>query len=512
MAIIDNSFPLLSTLIGLPVLGAVIVLMCGDNTPARLYCAKAVALAVTLVSLLLCLPLFTHFDVTTSAMQFREHLTWIPAYKLYYDIGVDGISMPLVVLTAYTGLLVVIASFHMVKENLSQYLASFLIIQGMIIGIFCALDAILFYLFWEAVLIPMYLSVGIWGGGNRSYAAIKFFLYTFTGSVLLLAALIYLGIKADSFSILSFYPLKLNLTEQILIFIGFLLAFGIKVPLWPVHTWLPDAHTEAPTGGSVILAALMLKIGAYGFLRFSLPITPDASHTLAWLMIALSIIAIVYVGLVALAQTDMKQLIAYSSIAHMGFVTLGFFVIYSIVHATGHSNDAYIAVEGAMVQMISHGFSSGALFLGFGMLYDRMHTRDINSFGGVANVMPALAAFFLLFCLSNAGLPGTSGFVGEFMVLMGTIKANLWLAAAAGLTLIIAPTYTFGMYKRVFYGEVSNEHIASLTPIVSVERLLCVLLVIAILGLGLYPKPLLEVFHASTAHLIKLSMHSKLIG
>jgi len=510
MAITQTTLPLLSLLIWLPVLGAGAVLACGDASAQRITCARWIALTVTLVSLLLCIPLYTGFDVSRYAMQFREQLSWIPTYHLRYDIGVDGISLPLVILTAYTGLLVILAAWHSVKEKVTQYLAAFLIIQGMMMGIFCALDAILFYLFWEVVLIPMYLSIGIWGGKNRSYAAIKFFLYTFVGSVLLLVALLYLGIKAHNFSILSFYGLKLTLTEQILIFIGFLLAFAIKVPMWPVHTWLPDAHTEAPTGGSVILAALMLKIGAYGFLRFSLPITPDASHALAWLMVGLSLIAIVYVGLVALAQDDMKRLIAYSSIAHMGFVTLGCFIIYGIVSHTGNSQDAAIAVEGAMVQMISHGFGAGALFLGFGMLYDRLHTRLITDFSGVATVMPALAAFFFIFCLSNVALPGTSGFVGEFMVLAGTLKANIWLASVAALTVIISAAYTLWMYKRVFYGEIQRNDIRTLHDIKPVERLVCSLLVVAIFGLGLYPKPLLDVFHASTGHLLTLSLQSKL--
>lgn len=507
---IITNLPLLSLLIWLPVVGAGLVLACGDSHPWRESGARWIALIVVLLTVLLCVPLYSGFDTSTYVMQFREQWDWIPAYHLRYDIGVDGISMPLVVLTAYMGLVVILAAWRSIKENIAQYLAAFLIIQAMMTGIFCALDAILFYMFWEIALIPMYLSLGIWGGKARAYAATKFFLYTFLGSVLLLVVLLYLGLKAHDFSILSFYPLKLSFTEQIFIFIGFLLAFAIKVPMWPVHTWLPDAHTEAPTGGSIILAALMLKIGTYGFLRFNLPIVPDASAALAWLMIGLSLMAIVYVALVALAQTDMKRLIAYSSIAHMGFVTLGCFIIYAIVQKTGQPRDAFITVEGAMVQMISHGFGSGALFLGFGMLYDRMHTRRISDFGGIANVMPALSAFFLVFCLSNIGLPGTSGFVGEFMVLMGTIKASIWLAAAAGLTTILAAAYTLWMYKRVFYGEVTNEAVAALSPIVAIERLLCILLVVGILGLGLYPKPLLTVFHASTAHLVHVSLQSKL--
>ena len=505
-----TQLPLLSLLIWLPILGAVLVLVCGDKTPGRLVCARQIALGIALVSMALCIPLYIDFDTSSYAMQFREQLMWIPSYTMRYDVGVDGISMPLVTLTAFTGLLVIIAALRSIKTHVSQYLASFLVIQGAIIGVFCALDAILFYVFWEVVLIPMYLSIGIWGGKNKYYAAIKFFLYTFVGSALLLVALLYLGAKANSFDILRFYPLKLDFVEQILLFIGFVMAFAIKVPMWPVHTWLPDAHTEAPTGGSVILAALMLKMGTYGFLRFNLPITPDASHTLAWLMIALSLVAVVYVGVVALAQTDMKRLIAYSSVAHMGFVTLGCFIVYGIVEHTGSINDAYMSLEGAMVQMISHGFSSGALFLGFGMLYDRMHTRLISDFGGVANVMPAFSAFFMVFCLSNVGLPGTSGFVGEFMVVMGTLKANFWLAALAALTLIIAAAYTLYMYKRVFYGVTVSKSVAALQDIVPIERFICIILVAAIFWLGLYPKPLLNIFHASTGHLLTLSMQSKL--
>ena len=503
-----NHIPLLSLLIWVPVLGAIIVLMTGND--AHVNRARIIALIIAVITLLLCVPLYMGFDTNNSAMQFVERIPWIPSYGIYYDVGVDGISMPLVILTVYTTLLVVLSSWQTIHKKVAQYLAAFLLMQGMVIGVFCAVDSILFYLFWEAMLIPMYLSIGIWGSENRSYAAIKFFLYTFLGSALMLVALLYLGIKAQSFNILSFYPLKLTMTEQIWIFLAFLLAFAVKVPMWPVHTWLPDAHTEAPAGGSVVLAALMLKIGAYGFLRFSLPITPDASHSLAWLMIALSLVSIVYIGLIAIAQTDMKKLIAYSSVAHMGFVTLGCFMIYQIIMKTGNYADAYLGVEGAMVQMISHAFGAGAMFLGFGMLYERMHTRSIKDFGGIAHTMPVFAAFFMVFAMSNIGLPGTSGFVGEFMVLLSTFKANFWVTLLAASTLVIGAGYTLWMYKRVFFGPIANERVAALVDINKLDKFIFILLVIPTLLIGLYPQCLLNFFHASVGHLLTISMQSKL--
>lgn len=499
---------LLSLLIWIPVLGGVLVLAAGDEKHTER--ARVIALAITLVCVLLCIPLITQFDLNSDAWQFREHLTWIPTYKIYYDLGVDGISMPLIVLTTYTTLLVILGSWTTIKFKVSQYLAAFLIMQGMIIGVFASLDSILFYVFWEGMLIPMYLSIGIWGSENRSYAAIKFFLFTFLGSALMLIALLYLGLNAGSFFIPDFYPLALNRTEQVLIFLGFLLAFAVKIPMWPVHTWLPDAHTEAPAGGSVILAALMLKIGGYGFLRFSLPITPDASHMLDWLMIALSLVAIVYIGFIAIAQTDMKRLIAYSSVAHMGFVTLGCFMLYLIFARTGNVQEAYMSLEGAMVQMISHAFGAGAMFLGFGMLYQQYHTRKIKDFGGIVNTMPIFSTFFMIFAMSNVALPGTSGFVGEFMVILSAFKASFWVTFTCALTLIIGAAYTLWMYKRVFFGVVANEHVGNLVDVGWLEIIIFILLVIPIFFIGLYPKPLLNIFHTSIGQLLEWGLRSKL--
>ncbi len=503
-----ENFPLLTFLIWMPVLGGILVLATGGEKHAEQ--ARIIALTVSLICILFCIPLYTHFDLHTSGMQFSEHLIWIPTFKIHYDLGVDGISMPLIILTTYTTLLVILGSWKTIKYKVSQYLAAFLIMQGMIVGVFASLDSVLFYVFWEGMLIPMYLSIGIWGSENRSYAAIKFFLYTFLGSALMLVALLYLGLKAGSFYIPDFYPLKLNMSEQILLFLGFLLAFAVKIPMWPVHTWLPDAHTEAPAGGSVILAALMLKIGGYGFFRFSLPITPDASHALDGLMIALSLIAIVYIGFIAIAQTDMKRLIAYSSIAHMGFVTLGCFMLYLIFSRTGNVQDAYMSLEGSMVQMISHAFGAGALFLGFGMLYEQYHTRQIKNFGGIATTMPIFAAFYMVFAMSNVALPGTSGFVGEFLVILSAFKASFWITFTAALTLIIGASYTLWMYKRVFFGEVASEKIASLVDVNWLDRGIFVLLVIPIFLIGLYPKPLLNIFHSSIGHLLELGLATKL--
>jgi len=406
-------------------------------------------------------------------------------------------------------MIVILASWTMVHEKVAQYLAVFLVMQGMVVGVFAALDAILFYFFWEGMLIPMYLSIGVWGADNRSYAAIKFFLYTFLGSAVMLVALLYLGLKANTFYIPSFFTLDLTLHQQMYIFIAFLLSFAIKVPMWPVHTWLPDAHTEAPVGGSVVLAALMLKLGAYGFLRFSLPILPDACRYFDWLLIGLSLVAIVYIGFIAIAQTDMKKLIAYSSIAHMGFVTLGCFMVYVIIAHTGNAQDAYLSLEGAMVQMISHAFGSGALFLAFGVLYEQLHTREIRDFGGVAKSMPIFAAFFMLFAMSNVGLPGTSGFVGEFMILLSTFKASFWVTLAAASTLVIGAAYTLWMYKRVFFGPVANSSVATLKDINAIEFVMFLLLSIGVLWIGLYPEPLLNVLHASIGHVLEQTLKLK---
>lgn len=499
---------LLSILIWLPILGAAVVLATGgDEHPMR---ARVIALVTAVICLLLCIPLYLGYDSSTPAMQFQENLSWIPAYGIFYHLGVDGISVPLIILTNFTTILVIMAAWHAIRLRVAQYMAAFLVMQGMMVGTFAALDAILFYAFWEGMLIPMYLSIGIWGSSNRSYASIKFFLYTFFGSALLLIALIYLREKANSFGILDFYPVKLSMTEQVWIFMAFLLAFAVKLPMWPLHTWLPDAHTEAPAGGSVVLAALMLKLGGYGFLRFSLPITPDASHVLDKFMIVLSLIAIVYIGLVALAQTDMKKLIAYSSISHMGFVALGCFMVFLIIKNTGRTMDAYMSLEGAMVQMISHAFSSGAMFLGVGALSERLHTRQIKDFGGIASTMPFCAAFFMLFAMSNVGLPGTSGFVGEFMIILSSIQASFWITAFAATTLILGAAYTLYMYKRVFFGPVTNPRISELHDISLMEKIVFVLVGFVIIFLGVYPAPLLNMMHATVGNLLQLSLQTKL--
>jgi len=495
---------ILSTLIWLPIIGGLIVLAAGEKR------ARAISLVVAIVTFLLSIPLYTQFDTTTAAMQFTELHAWIPAFNINYQLGVDGISMPLIILTTFTTVLVVLSAWEVIKKKPEQYMAAFLIMEGIMVGVFCALDAILFYVFWEAMLIPMFLIIGVWGGPNRVYATVKFFLYTFLGSVLMLVALIYMGLKEDAFSILGFHSLPLSINEQIFIFLAFLLAFAVKVPMWPVHTWLPDAHVEAPTGGSVILAAIMLKIGGYGFLRFSLPITPDASSTLDWLIILMSLVAVVYIGFVALAQKDMKKLIAYSSIAHMGFATLGFFLVFSIIDNTGSWKEAALGMEGGMVQMISHGFISAAMFLCVGVLYDRMHSREISDYGGVVNTMPMFAAFMVLFAMANAGLPGTSGFVGEFMVILNSFKANFWIAFLAATTLILGAAYTLWMVKRVVYGEVANDNVAQLTDINSREFVILATLAVVVLFFGLYPAPLTEVMHESVHHLLQHVSVSKL--
>lgn len=503
-----SHFPLLSALIWLPVIGAIPVAML--SKPHQVNQARALAVIISLISLLFCIPLWMGFDTNTANMQFVESVRWIDTLKINYTLGVDGIAMPMVVLSCFTTLLVVMASWTMVKHKVAQYLAMFLITQGAIVGVFCAMDAMLFYFFWEAMLIPMYLSIGIWGMERRSYAAIKFFIYTFLGSAVLLIALLYLRIHTGTFDIIGYYHLHMGMSVQVLIFLAFLLAFAIKIPMWPVHTWLPDAHTEAPVGGSVVLAALMLKLGGYGFLRFSLPIVPDASHIMQWPMIILSLIAIVYIGFVAIAQTDMKKLIAYSSVAHMGFVTLGCFIVYLIIDQTGSQQDAYVALEGAMVQMISHAFGSGAMFLAFGILYQQMHTRLIKDFGGIARTMPIFAAFFMLFAMSNVGLPGTSGFVGEFMIILSSVKASFWVTFFAASTLVIGAAYTLWMYKRVFFGAVANDTVAGLQDVRGVDVLSFVLLAAAVLWIGLYPNALLNVLHASVNNLLTITTHSHL--
>lgn len=503
-----ESIPLLSTLIWLPIFGAIPVAMLGGEKHDNQ--ARVLALLIALISITLCIPLYITFNPTTAAMQFTEHLSWVTALKINYDIGVDGISMPLVVLTCFTTLLVVLASWTMVKKKVGYYLAVFLVMQGAVIGVFSSLDTILFYFFWEAMLIPMYLSIGIWGMEKRSYAAIKFFLYTFFGSALLLVSLLYLSIHSGSFYIPNYYCLHMTMTTQILIFLGFFIAFAIKVPMWPLHTWLPDAHSEAPVGGSVVLAALMLKLGGYGFLRFSLPIVPDASRHLDWLMIILSLIAIVYIGFIVIAQTDMKKLIAYSSVAHMGFVTLGAFMLFMITTHTGSRKYAYLSLEGAMVQMISHAFGAGAMFLAFGMLYQQLRSRYIRDFGGIAKTMPCFAAFFMVFTMSNVGLPGTSGFVGEFMILLSTFKTSFWVTFLAASNLLIGAAYTLWMYKRVFFGPITHLEVAQLKDIGLSETIIFVLLTAAIVCIGIYPNSLLNVFHASIGNLLHEVLQSRL--
>jgi len=488
---------LLSLAIWLPILGGVAVLFTGSDARAPL--ARALSLIVAVATFVVTILLFTGFSPHTAAMQYVELHDWIPAFNIHYHLGVDGISLLLVLLTSFTTILVVIAGWQVIQEKVAQYLAAFLIMEGVMIGVFAALDAILFYVFWEAMLIPMFVIIGMWGGSNRVYATIKFFLYTLLGSVLMLVAFVYLYLKAGkSFDIHSFYALKLSLTEQVLIFFAFFAAFAVKVPMWPVHTWLPDAHVEAPTGGSVVLAAIMLKMGTYGFLRFSLPILPDASHELAWFMIALSLIAIVYIGLVALVQEDMKKLIAYSSIAHMGFVTLGLFIF----NAQG--------MEGAVIQMISHGFVSGALFLCVGVLYDRLHSRNIADYGGVVNRMPVFASFMMLFSMANAGLPGTSGFVGEFLVILGAFQANFWIAFLAATTLIFGAAYSLWMYKRVIFGGVQNAAVEKLEDVNGREVLFLALLAIAVLAMGVWPAPLLDVMHVSVDELLRQASATKI--
>jgi NADH-quinone oxidoreductase subunit M len=488
---------LLSLAIWIPILAGLLVLAAGGDQRAPLQ--RWIALAGAALGFLVTIPLYTGFNPADPGFQFTERRLWIDTFQIHYHLAVDGISVLFVLLNSFITVLVVIAGWSVVESRVGQYNAAFLILSGLLNGVFAALDGVLFYVFFEATLIPMFIIIGVWGGPNRVYAAVKFFLYTLAGSLPMLVALLYLYNKSGgSFAILDWHRLPLALTAQILLFFGFLFAFAVKVPMWPVHTWLPDAHTEAPTGGSVVLAAILLKLGAYGFVRFSLPILPDASKELAWLMIALSLIAVAYIGLVALVQADMKKLIAYSSISHMGFVTLGFFVF-----------NAY-GVEGGLVQMISHGFVSAALFLCVGVLYDRMHTRMIADYGGVVNTMPKFAALMMLFAMANAGLPATSGFVGEFMVIMGAMQANFWLAFVAATTLVWGAAYTLWMYKRVIFGAVANDHVAALRDLNGREALVLGLLAAAVLLMGVYPLPVTEVMHASVKELLRHVSVSKL--
>jgi len=490
-------FPLLSLAVWVPIVFGVAVLATGSERNAQ--AARLIALAGSLLGFLVTLPLYTRFDTLASGFQFTEFAPWIASFNVNYHLGIDGISLLLILLNSFTTVLVVIAGWEVIRTRVAQYLAAFLFLSGFLNGVFSALDALLFYVFFEATLIPMFIIIGVWGGPNRVYAAVKFFLYTLMGSLLLLVSLIYLyNVSGGSFSLLDYYVLPLPLSAQVLIFLAFFLSFAVKVPMWPVHTWLPDAHVEAPTGGSVVLAAIMLKLGAYGFIRLSLPIVPDASHTLAGFVIALSLIAVVYIGLVALVQADMKKLIAYSSISHMGFVTLGIFIF----NAHG--------MEGAVIQMVSHGFISGALFLCVGVLYDRVHSRMIADYGGVVNTMPVFAALFMLFAMANSGLPGTSGFVGEFMVILGAVKVNLWYAAAAATTLVFGAAYTLWMYKRVIFGAVANQNVAGLADLSAREFLVLGLLALAVLAMGVWPNPFAEVLHTSVNDLLSHVTQSKI--
>jgi NADH-quinone oxidoreductase subunit M len=502
----DLNLPFLSLLIWTPILGGIWVLFVGDRQE---HTVKVFSLAVSVLVFVLSLFAYSGFDTTTPLMQFVEYRTWIEAFNINYHLGIDGIALPLILLTTFTTIIVILSAWEVIESRISQFMAAFLILEGLMNGVFAAVDSILFYFFWEAMLIPMFLIIGIWGGPRRVYATIKFFLYTFLGSVFMLVALLYLYSRAGSFSIPDLHALPLSLGEQKLIFIAFFLAFAVKIPMWPVHTWLPDAHVEAPTAGSVVLAAIMLKMGGYGFIRFSLPIAPDASMAYDGVMIVLSLIAIVYIGFVALVQTDMKKLIAYSSISHMGFVTLGFFVGFSVFTSTTESSGAIMALEGSMMQMISHGFISGAMFLCVGVLYDRMHSREISSYGGVANTMPRFAAFMMLFTMANAGLPGTTGFVGEFLVILGSYQANFWIAFLAALTLIMGAAYSLWMYKRVIFGDVANEHVAELQDINSRETFFLALLAIAVLVFGIWPAPIFDMMHPSIEYLFNHIIQSK---
>ena len=488
--------PYLSLAIWVPIVAGLGVLAVGREREAG--AARWIALVGAIVGFLVTLPLWLHFEAGTSDLQFVEHLEWIPRFDIYYFLGVDGISMLFVLLNSLTTLFVVWAGWEVIQTRVAQYMAAFLIMSGLINGAFAAMDGMLFYVFFEAMLIPMYIIIGVWGGPNRVYAAIKFFLYTLLGSLLMLVALIYLYNVSQSFSIIDWYHVPLSMKSQLLLFVAFFLAFSVKVPMWPVHTWLPDAHVEAPTGGSVVLAAITLKIGAYGFVRFVLPILPDAAHYLSGFIITLSLIAVVYIGFVALVQGDMKKLIAYSSISHMGFVTLGFFVF------------SQLGAEGALVQMISHGFVSAAMFLCVGVLYDRMHSRQIADYGGVVNTMPRFAAFAVLFAMANAGLPATSGFVGEFLVILAAVKFNFWIGLAAATTLILGAAYTLWMVKRVIFGAVANDAVAGLADLNRREFWLLATLAVLVLWLGVYPKPFVDVMHASVSDLLAHVAKSKL--
>ena len=487
---------ILSYSIWLPIVAGIVMLMLGSDSKANL--TRWLALGFSLLAFAVTLPLYFQYNFARGAFQFEEMAPWIPSFNVNYHLGIDGIAAPLILLTSFTTVMVVIAAWQVITKNIAQYMAAFLIMSGLMIGVFSALDGLLYYMFWEAMLIPMFLVIGIWGGENRVYATIKFFLYTLLGSLLMLVAFIYLYHQTGSFEITDYYQLPLTLKAQILIFMAFFMAFAVKIPMWPVHTWLPDAHVEAPTGGSVVLAAIMLKLGGYSFLRFAMPIAPDAAHYLSGFMITLSLIAIVYIAFVALVQKDMKKLIAYSSISHMGFVTLGFFIF------------SQLGLEGAIVQMISHGFISAAMFLCVGVLYERMHSRQIADYGGVVNTMPVFAAFAVLFAMANSGLPGTSGFVGEFMVILAAVKHNFWVGFLAATTLIFGAAYSLWMVKRVFYGDIANAHVADLKDINKREFLILAILAVMVIGLGVYPKLITDFTHISAAQWLSHMAVSKL--
>ena len=495
-----QTWPLLSLLIWIPAIGGALVLAAGNGRPGQ---ARWIALGTALVVLGLCVPLYSGLDAGSASMQFSERHAWFPVLNTWYALGVDGISVALIGLTAFVTVLTLVGAWEVIEDRVHQYFAAFLFLEALMIGVFCAQDALLFYAFFEAMLVPMFIIIGIWGGPRRVYATIKFFLYTFFGSIFMLVGLAYLYLKAGSFELAELARLPLSATEQAWLFFSFLLAFAVKVPMFPVHTWLPDAHVEAPTGGSVILAAIMLKIGGYGFLRFSLPITPDASQEYAALVIALSLVAIIYIGYVALVQEDMKKLIAYSSISHMGFVTLGTFIAFALAREQGNLDAARLGLQGAMVQMISHGFVSAAMFSCVGVLYDRVHSRMIRDYGGVANTMPWFAAFFVLFSMANCGLPATSGFVGEFMVIVASFQANIWYALGAGLTLVLGAAYTLWLVKRVIFGEVANAQVAQLKDLSAREAWVLGGFAFGVLALGIWPKPLTDLMEAPIAAIVQ---------